>query len=113
MDPGPFQQALAELKAISIDKVKEKIASAHYGSPDSWKGVWCQISEFIYESGLSDLKKRLAHFPGRVPVYLKLNTQTFKSVQILVGEDLYVAPTEDLMNEIKDLVGKENFSLTI
>ena len=37
MDPDPFQQALAELRAISIDKVKEKIASAHYGPPDSWK----------------------------------------------------------------------------
>lgn len=62
---------------------------------------------------LKDLKEKLARFPGKVPVYLKLNTQSHKGVQILVGEDLFVAPNEDLMNEIKELVGDGNFSLTL
>lgn len=65
------------------------------------------------DKGVVDLKQKLMNFPGKTPVYLKLNTQSFKSVQILVGEDLFVTPNEDLMNEIKDLVGKDNFSLTV
>jgi len=42
-----------------------------------------------------------------------MNTESHKSVEILVGEDLYVAPNERLMNEIKELVGKESFSVTL
>jgi len=67
----------------------------------------------VGEKGLIDLKTKLSHFPGKVPVYLKIDTQTHKSVQILVGEDLYVSPNEDLMNENKELVGKENFAVTL
>jgi DNA polymerase-3 subunit alpha len=63
--------------------------------------------------GLKELKLKLANFPGDVPVYLKMDTQTHKSVQILVGKDLFVSPNEDLMNDIKELVGKENFAVTL
>lgn len=58
-----------------------------------------------------NLKKKLSHFPGKIPVYLKLNTKDQKSVQILVGKELYVTPNENLMAEIKQLVGEENFSV--
>ena len=61
---------------------------------------------------LEDLKIKLASFRGKVPVYLKLNTQNNKSVQIVVSEDLFVTPSEALMNEIKELLGKESFSVT-
>ncbi|MBI5415524.1 MAG: DNA polymerase III subunit alpha, partial [Candidatus Omnitrophica bacterium] len=62
---------------------------------------------------LRDLKEKLAGFPGKVPVYLSMDTPSHKSVQILVGEDLFVAPNEELMSEIKELVGEGNFSLTL
>src|SRR5262249_11978185 len=58
------------------------------------------------DSRLKDLKDKLADFPGKVPVYLNVSTKANKGVQILVGEDLFVSPTENLMNEIKELVGK-------
>ncbi len=67
----------------------------------------------VGQEKLKDLKERLSHSPGKVPVYLRLNANSHKSVQILVGEDLYVTPNEDLMNEIKDLIGDGNFSLTL
>jgi len=67
----------------------------------------------VGNQGLENLKRKLSSFPGKTPVYLKLNTKNHKSVEILVGEDLYVAPNERLMNEIKDLVGKERFSVTL
>ena len=67
----------------------------------------------VSENKLEELKKKLANFPGSVPVYLNLDTQTKKGVQILVGKDLYVSPSEDLMNEIKSIVGQESLNLTI
>jgi len=66
----------------------------------------------IGNSDLNNLRRKLSSFPGKVPVYLRMNTKSHKSVEILVGEDLYVAPNERLMNEIKELVGKESFSMT-
>jgi len=65
------------------------------------------------EHGLKNLKQKLANFPGEIPVYLKLDTKSYKSVQILVGDDLYVAPRKDLIDEIKDLVGQDKFSVTL
>ena len=78
----------------------------------SIKAIKVDLSN-VNESGLEDLKKKLSSSPGKVPVYLKLNTTTNKSVQILVGEDLFVSPNENLVNEIKDLVGQECFSLSL
>lgn len=67
----------------------------------------------INQNHMASLREKLASFPGKTPVYLHLNTKEFKSVQILVGEDLFVAPSEALINEIKDLVGEESFSVTL
>lgn len=61
---------------------------------------------------LRELEKKLATFPGKVPVYLELSTKSKKGVQILVNEDLFVAPNENLMTEIKELIGKDALSLT-
>ena len=66
----------------------------------------------VGEKNFRDLKTKLTNSPGRVPVYLKMSTNTHKSVQILVGEDLYVSPDEALMNDIKEIVGEESFSVT-
>lgn len=65
------------------------------------------------ESVFDGLKTRLRSSPGKVPVYLKLNTKSKKSVEIVVGEDLFVSPNEGLMNEIKDLVGGDKFTVTL
>jgi DNA polymerase-3 subunit alpha len=65
------------------------------------------------KAGFEKLKERLRRFPGKVPVYLELDTKNYKSVQILVGEDLFVTPSEVLMEEIKALVGAEHFRVAI
>ena len=62
---------------------------------------------------LDKLRSKLALYPGKTPVYLRLDTQSYKSVQILVGEDLFVTPSEILMNEIKALVGEDKFSMSV
>ena len=66
-----------------------------------------------YEGVDERVREKLAQFPGKTPVYLRLNTQNYKSVQILVGEDLFVAPNESLMEELRELIGEDKFSVTI
>jgi len=84
-----------------IDEVYDLIKSVHVDLSHSG------------QSGFEKLKEKLARFPGKVPVYLQVDTNNFKRVQILVGEDLFVTPSEVLMEEIKVLVGENNFSLTL
>lgn len=67
----------------------------------------------VNEEGLKSLKEKLALFPGNVPVYLKLDTDIYKSVQILVGQDLFVNPSDLLLNELKEILGTGKFSLTL
>jgi len=67
----------------------------------------------VSEEGLETLKERLLRFPGKVPVYLHLNTNAHKSVQILVGDNLYVEPSEILIDNLKDLLGESKISLKI
>ncbi len=67
----------------------------------------------VNSMGLEKLKEKLSQFPGKTPVYLQLNTKSYKSVQILVGEDLFVSPSEGLMEELRELVGENRFSVTI
>ena len=67
----------------------------------------------VNEKGLKSLKTKLSRYPGKVPVYLKLDTENYKSVQILVGQELYVDPNEVLMDELKELIGEGKFSLTL
>jgi len=59
------------------------------------------------------LKDKLGRFPGKIPVYLQLDTKDYKSVEIKVGRDLYVSPSEILMDEIKQLIGEDRFSVKI
>ncbi len=65
------------------------------------------------EKCLEKLKGKLSLSPGKTPVYLNLNTKSRKSVQILVGEDLFVTPNEILMNEIKDLIGESRLKVNV
>jgi len=62
---------------------------------------------------LAAIKKKLERFPGKVPVHLQIDTKNYRSVEIKVGRDLYVSPSEVLMDEIKSTVGEEAFKVVI
>ncbi|MFH1354729.1 MAG: DNA polymerase III subunit alpha [Candidatus Omnitrophota bacterium] len=75
-------------------------------------GVSINISglrENIFES----LKELLSAARGNVPIYLNLDTPAKSKVQLVVGEALYVTPSEDLMQKIDDLLGEDRLSLAI
>jgi DNA polymerase III subunit alpha len=81
------------------------------------------IRENIFES----LKTLLGEHRGNVPVYLRLEAAAAGSaretaarqlppksrVQLIVGEGLYVAPSEQLIQDLDELLGQEHFSLVI
>jgi DNA polymerase III subunit alpha len=67
------------------------------------------IRENIFET----LKELLSASRGNVPIYLDLDTPTKSRIQLVVGEGLYVSPSEKLINDIEDLLGEERLSLVI
>jgi len=67
------------------------------------------IRENIFES----LKTLLEAHRGNVPVYLRLDTPAKSRVQLIVGEGLYVTPSEQLIQDLDELLGQEHLSLVI
>lgn len=67
----------------------------------------------LRENVFSTLKEILSASRGDVPVYLNLNTPAKSRVQMVVGENFYVAPSEKLINEIESLLGEERLKLLL
>ena len=67
------------------------------------------IRENIFES----LKALLGVHRGQVPVYLRLDTPAKSRVHLIVGEGLYVTPSEQLIQDLDELLGQEHLSLVI
>ena len=67
------------------------------------------IRENLFES----LKELLESNRGRIPVYLHLDTPAKSRIQLVVGEGLYIQPSEKLIQDIEDLLGQERLSLVI
>jgi DNA polymerase-3 subunit alpha len=67
------------------------------------------MRENIFES----LKKMLESCRGSIPVYLHLDTAAKSRVQLVVGEGLYVSPSEKLVRDIEELVGDGRLSLAM
>ncbi|MDO8489048.1 MAG: DNA polymerase III subunit alpha, partial [Candidatus Omnitrophota bacterium] len=74
------------------------------------------IRENIFES----LKTLLTGYRGNTPVYLRLDTNLAgkqapakSRVQLVVGEGLYVSPSEKLIQDLDELLGEERLSLVI
>ena len=67
----------------------------------------------LSEDHFANLRQKLSKFPGKTPVYISLDAPTYHRVQILVGEELFVTPSEILMREIKELIGETKFSVTL
>lgn len=67
------------------------------------------IRENIFET----LKAMLSAYRGNCPVYLRLNTPAKSRVQLIVGEGLFVNPSEKLIQDLDELLGEERLSLVI
>jgi len=67
------------------------------------------VKENIFES----LKTLLSEHKGNTPIYLRLDTPAKSRVQMVVGENLYVLPSEKLIQDLDELLGEERFSLVL
>jgi DNA polymerase-3 subunit alpha len=67
------------------------------------------VRENLFES----LKELLNSSHGNIPVYIHLDTPAKARVQLVVGEGLFVAPSEKLIQDIENLLGEERVSLVI
>jgi len=67
----------------------------------------------VRENVFDSLKEILASSRGNVPIYLHLDTPTKSKVQVIVGDGLYVAPSEKLISDIEGLLGEERLSLVL
>ena len=67
------------------------------------------VRENLFES----LKGLLASSRGKVPIYLHIDTPSKSRVQLVVGEGLYVDPSEKLIQDIETLLGEGRLSLVI
>jgi DNA polymerase-3 subunit alpha len=65
------------------------------------------IRENLFES----LKELLARYQGKIPVYMHLDTPSKSRVHMVVGEGLYVLPSDELIKEIESLLGEDRVSL--
>lgn len=67
------------------------------------------VRENLFES----LKELLMSSPGAIPVYLHLDTPTKSRIQLVVGNGLFVTPSEKLIQDIENLLGEERISLVV
>jgi len=67
----------------------------------------------LRENVFATLKEVLAASRGDIPIYLNLDTPAKSRVQMVVGENFYVAPSEKLIEEIESLLGEERLKLLL
>ncbi|MDP2937831.1 MAG: DNA polymerase III subunit alpha, partial [Candidatus Omnitrophota bacterium] len=67
----------------------------------------------IRENLFETLKELLIHYPGRIPIYLHLDTPAKSRVHLVVGEGFYVLPSEKLLQDIESLLGEDRVSLVM
>lgn len=67
----------------------------------------------VRENVFDSLKEILSASRGSVPIYLHLDTPAKSKVQVIVGDGLYVQPSEKLIQDIESLLGEERLSLVL
>ncbi len=67
----------------------------------------------LRDNVFSTLKNMLASYKGNIPIYLNLDTPSKSRVQLIVGENFYVMPSEKLIYDIEELLGEERLKLVL
>lgn len=62
---------------------------------------------------MEKVKEILLRYSGQTPVYFNFKHPELRFVKIKPEEDYFVSPQEGLFKEIAELLGEENFSLTL
>jgi len=66
------------------------------------------VSVGLENNILEDVKKIFQRHKGNIPVYLSVSTKKNGSYNIVVDKDLFVSPTNDLVAELEELIGRDH-----
>ncbi len=58
------------------------------------------------------LKKILSQYQGTIPVYIAFALKDNEKVEMLIGKNLHIKPSSELVKEVEDLVGKGSVTLS-
>ncbi|MCM8799272.1 MAG: DNA polymerase III subunit alpha [Candidatus Omnitrophica bacterium] len=86
---------------VSIEKAYNLITAIHLDISG--------IKESLFET----IKERIKLSVGKVPIYLHLDIPSKVKKQFIVGEEFFVQPSEELIQDLEDLLGEGKVSLTI
>lgn len=67
----------------------------------------------IRENLFASLKERLISSPGKTPIYLHLDSPSKSRMKLIVGEELFVEPTSELIEDIESILGEGRVSLVV
>ncbi|MCM8781227.1 MAG: DNA polymerase III subunit alpha, partial [Candidatus Omnitrophica bacterium] len=67
----------------------------------------------IRENLFDSLKQLLQSSPGRIPVFLHLDTATKSRIQLVVDNGLFVEPNDKLIQDIEELLGENRLTVVI
>lgn len=67
----------------------------------------------IRENLFTSLKERLISSPGKVPIYLHLDSPSKSRIKLIVGEEFFVQPSVDLIQDIETILGEDRISLVV
>ncbi len=67
----------------------------------------------IRENLFNSLKERFVLSPGKIPIYLHLDSPSKSRIQLIVGDEFFVEPSVDLIQDIESILGEDKVSLVI
>lgn len=67
----------------------------------------------VRQNVIETLKDKFSLNSGNVPIYLHFDTPSKQRIQVLVGEELFVRPGQELMKDIEDILGPERLSFVL
>jgi DNA polymerase-3 subunit alpha len=123
--PAAFQKSARYIQPNTVVLVKGRlnrredapkiIANDLFPMDEAYKlitGVNINLSG-IRENLFETLKELLIHYPGSIPIYLHLDTTVKSRVHLVVGQGLYVLPSDKLIQDIESLLGEDRVSLVM
>ena len=67
----------------------------------------------LRENVVDTLRDRFKASAGTIPVYLHFDTPSQQKVQVLVGEDLFVRPNQELIKDMENILGPDRLSFVL
>lgn len=67
----------------------------------------------VRENVIETLKDKFSANSGNIPIYLHFDTSSKQRIHVLVGEELFVRPGEELIRDIENILGPERLSFIL